>query len=146
MNWKAESIQRLKEYEQRKQALILIPEQIRALEMNFTSIRAARSDAEPVKDGDGNKRENALINNIMKRQELEKSLEVAKMEIEITERAYETLTNEEKEVLSKFYINRTRGYLDELCEILNSEKSRIYEIKDTALRKFTLACCGTIDI
>lgn len=146
MNWKTESIQRLKEYEQRKQALILIPEQIKALEMNFTSIRAARSDAEPVKEGGGNKRENALINNIVKRQELEKSLKVAQLEADITEKALAMLTDEERHILRGFYVHKQRRHVEALCEELNYERTRVYEIKDEALRKFTMACYGTIEV
>lgn len=146
MDWRKMSIDRLKDYENRKQALELIPEQIKTLEMNFTSIRSASSDSTPVKGGSGNKREDALINNIAKREELERNLAIAENEVRITETALATLTEEEKIVLHKFFISRPRNHIDKLCEQLAYEKTRVYEIKDNALRKFTMACYGVIDI
>lgn len=146
MDWRKMSIERLRDYENRKKALELIPEQIKTLEANFTSIRAARTDGTPVKDGSGNKREDALINNIAKREELERNLGIAENEVRITETALATLTDEEKTVLYKFFINRPRRHIEELCEMLCYEKTRVYEIKETALRKFTMACYGVIDI
>ena len=146
MNWQKISIERLKDYENRRNALDLIPEQIEALESNFTSIRAARTDGIPVKDGGGNKREDALINNIVMRQELERNLRIAEAETKITEKGLAVLNEIERTVLDKFYINKSRRHIEELCERLNYEKSRVYDIKDSALRKFTLACYGIVEL
>lgn len=146
MDWRKMSIERLRDYENRKRALELIPEQIKTLELNFASVRAARTDGTPVKDGSGNKREDALINNIAKREELERNLRIAEAEVRITETGLSTLTEEEKTVLDKFFINRPRRHIEALCETLCYEKTRIYEIKETALRKFTMSCYGVIDI
>lgn len=146
MDWRKMSIERLRDYENRKRALELIPEQIETLEMNFTAIRSASSDSTPVKGGSGNKREDALINNIAKREELERNLGIAEAEVRITETALATLTDEERTVLYKFFINRPRRHIEELCEQLCYEKTRVYEIKDNALRKFTLSCYGIVEI
>lgn len=146
MDWRKMSIERLRDYENRKRALELIPEQIETLEMNFTAIRSASSDSTPVKGGSGNKREDALINNIAKREDLERNLGIASAEVRITETALATLTDEERTVLYKFFINRPRRHVEMLCEQLCYEKTRVYEIKETALRKFTMACYGVIDI
>lgn len=145
MDWQKISIERLRDYETRKGALASIPEQLKALEMSFASVRAARTDGTPVKEG-GNKREDALINNIVMRQELERNLEIAEKEIDITEKGLSVLSAEEKTVLDKFYMNRPRRHIDELCESLNYERTRIYEIKEKALRKFTLSCYGIVEL
>lgn len=145
MNWQKESIQRLRDYEARKQALANIEEERKACELRAHSIRAARTDGEPVKEG-GNKREDALINNIVKRDELAVSLEIAEREVAVTESALRMLTEEEHRILYIFYINRPRGHVELLSDELCVEKSRVYELKDIALRKFTLACYGVVDI
>jgi hypothetical protein len=145
MNWQKISIERLKDYEAKKTALNLIPEQIKTLELNLTSIRAARTDGTPVKEG-GNKREDALINNIVTRQELERNLRIAEKEVKVTETALFQLSEEEREVLRKFFINRSRRHVEELCESLNYEKTRVYEIKERALKRFTMACYGIIEL
>lgn len=145
MNWQKISIDRLKSYENRQQALINIPEQIETLEMSLTSIRAAKTDKIPVKEG-GNKREDALINNIVMREELSRNLEITKREVEITDNALRQLTKEELKILDRFYIHHVRGHAERLSEELNIERSRVYELKDNALKKFTIACYGIVEI
>lgn len=53
------------------------------------------------------------------------------------------LMNEmERKILEHMYINKEKGALDRLCEELYFEKSRIYQIRNEALRKFTVAMYG----
>lgn len=146
MDWKKESIERLREYEARKKALVLIPEQIETLELNFTAIRAAAADETAVKGGGGNKGENALINNIAMREELKRNLDIAKKEVEITEKGLSELTEEQQTVLIRFFVCRSRGHVETLCEELCLEKSSVYKIKDEALKKFTMVCYGIVEV
>lgn len=145
MDWKKISIERLRDYKQKKESLLLLPEQIETLELNFTAIRAATADETSVK-GSGNKRDDSLINNIVMREQLKMNLEIAKKEVEITERALSELTSEQQSVLLKFFINRSHGHIDALCDELCIEKSAVYKIKDEALRAFTLTCYGVVDL
>ena len=146
MNWQKVSIERLRDYETRKQAIENIPEQIETLELSFTAIRSATSDATAVRGGGGNTREDALINNIVMRDELKRNLEIVKREIRITEKGLEGLTAEQRNILDKFFIKRMRGHVEELSEELHIEKSRVYSLKDEALKKFTIACYGVVEI
>lgn len=146
MNWQIVSIERLKSYEARRQALQLIPEQLKTLEMSFEAIRAATIDAVPVHGGGGNKREEALIDNIVRREELERNLKIAEQEVKITEEGLSGLTEEQQRILEMFYIDRPRGHVERLCEELFLEKSRVYALKDEALKKFTVACYGIVEI
>ncbi len=145
MNWKTVSIERLKKYPEQRKAVENIPEQLRALELNYTSIKAARTDGTPVKGG-GNGREDALINNIVEREELKKNLRIVRCELGVTNNGLNALTDEEREVLFRFYITRTSRHVEELCERLNYEKTKIYLIKDRALKKFTRACYGIVEL
>lgn len=146
MNWQKISIERLREYEARQQALTLIPEQIETLEMQFTSIRASQTDATAIRGGIGNKREEALVNNIAMREELKKNLEIAKQEIEITEKGLAELTEDQRKILYRFFIARSHGHVEALCEELCVEKTRVYTLKDEALKKFTIACYGIVEV
>lgn len=112
MNWQKISIERLREYEARQQSLSIIPEQIKSLELNFTSIRASRTDGTLTRDGNGNKREEALVNNIAMRDELKRNLEIAKREVEITEKGLSGLTEEQQKILYRFYISRSHGHIE----------------------------------
>lgn len=145
MNWKKESIQRLNDYEARRLSLENIREDRKACELSIGAIRAARTDGIPVKEG-GNKREDALINNIVKRDELASNLEIAEREVAIVEAALKALTPEEQRILYLFYINRPRGHVEVLSDELCVERSRVYKLKDIALRKFTLACYGVVEV
>lgn len=146
MDWRKISIERLKDYESRKNAMLSIPEQLESLELEFTSIRAAATDGQEIKGGGGCKREDALINNIVKRDELKRNYKIAKAEIAVTERGLKGLTEEEEKILHRFYICRVRGHVELLCEELNFEKSRVYAMKDDALKKFTLSCYGIVEL
>ena len=66
--------------------------------------------------------------------------------VELTEKVLDVLDKKERAVLEGFYINREDNHVDVLCERLHFEKTRLYEIKDNALRKFTMAMYGTVDI
>ncbi len=146
MNWQKVSIERLRAYGARKNALTIIPEQIKTLEMSFTSIRAATTDGTAVSGGEGNKRETALIDNIVMRDELAQNLKIAKREVAITEKGLAGLTDEQQTIIAMFYIDRPRGHVDLLCEKLYLEKSRVYALKEDALKKFTIACYGIVEI
>ena len=146
MNWQKVSIERLKDYKARCDAIESITEQIATLEETFEAVRAATLDATAVKGGGGNKREEALINNIAMREELKQNLEIAKREVEITEQGLSKLTKDQRLILDKFYIDRMPGYVEDLCDRLCVERSRVYALKDIALKKFTIHCYGVIEI
>lgn len=146
MNWQKMSIQRLREYEGRVTSLSLIPEQIRALELSFSAIRSATTDGTPVRGGNGNKREDALLDNIVKREELAVNREIAKREVAITEKGLSVLTEEQRRILHTFFISRPRDHVGLLCEELCLERSRVYDLKDDALKRFTMACYGVVEI
>lgn len=145
MNWQKISIERLREYMSQKYAEQSLAEQIETLELAFEAVRSASYDPTAVRGG-GNKREDALINNITMREELSRNLEIVRREIETTEKGLKTLTKEQRRILDKFFIVRNYRHVEDLCEELCLEKSRIYTLKDEALRQFTLACYGVVDL
>lgn len=145
-NWCLFSIQRLKDYENRLAAVDSLTEQIKALEDKYTAIRSATLDSTPVQGGTDNKREEMLIHNISTRQELSNNLDFIKREIEITERGLAALTEDEKRILTRFYINRSKGYIDRLCDEMFISKTELYRQKDEALKRFTMVCYGVVEL
>ena len=146
LNWCVFAIQRLKDYETRKEAADSLTEQIKNLESKFTSIRAATTDGTPVKGGNENKREEMLINNIATREELQRNLDTVKKEIEITEKGLASLTPEETKILTLFYMQRQKGFVDRLCNELYISKTELYRQKEDALKKFTMVCYGIVEL
>ena len=51
MNWKFEAVEKLRQYEAKKQSLKSIPEEIKRLESVMCSIRSASADGTPVSGG-----------------------------------------------------------------------------------------------
>ena len=141
MNWKAEAKEKLRRYDAMRLATINIPEEIERLEIDVQSIRSARMDGTPVTGG-GNRREEALLNNIVHRQELAWTLQQAQMWLKTTDRALSVLPNDDKLILHRLYIYPQQGALEKLCKELGIESSSIYRRRDRALRRFTLAFYG----
>lgn len=146
LNWCVFSIQRLRDYESRKEAVESLTEQIKALEENFTAIRSATTDSTPVQGGNENRREQMLIHNIATREELKNNLKITRHEIKITEKGLAALTPEEKNILTRFYINRQKGYVERLCDELFISKTELYRQKEDALKKFTMVCYGIVEL
>lgn len=144
MNWHFEAIDKLKGYEAHKRALENIPREIKRLEGAFVSIRSATTDGTPVSGGSST-REDTMLSNIAHREELERTLKQVKAWVKMVDAGLEVLDDEERLVLERFYIHRAKGNVDRLCEELHLEKTRVYELKDKALRHFTLAIYGVVE-
>lgn len=141
MNWKREAQEKLRRYEAMRLATLNIPDEIARLEIDATGIRSARTDATPVSGG-GNRRESALLNNIVHRQELARTLQQAQLWVSTTDRALNTLNNEDKQILHRIYICPQADAIPRLCRELGLEQSSVYRKRDRALRRFTIAYYG----
>lgn len=127
-----------------RQALRNIPEEIDRLKADACALRGATTDATPVKGG-GNRREEALINNLVERQELEWTLQQVQRWLCTADRGLSALTPDERLVLQRLYLYPERGALNRLCNELGVEQSSIYRKRDQALHRFTVAMYGFLD-
>lgn len=144
MNWKSEAIDRLRRYDSMKTAVQSIPDEIRRMEMEATSIKAVRTDKVPIKSSAVD-RNDALINNMVRREELEWTLEQAKLWVKTTDTALSNLTPEDKLILHRLFIANERGNIERLCQELNCEQSTVYRKRDQALYRFTVALYGFVE-
>lgn len=145
MNWKAEATEKLRRYGAMRLAAINLPQEIRRLQLDARSIRSARTDSMPVSGG-GNQREEALLNNLIQRQELDNTLKQANLWLKNTDRAMGILSPEEKQILHKLLIYPQKHGVEQLCQELGMEQSTIYRKRDEALRRFTLAYYGICEL
>ena len=142
MNWKQEAMERLSRYELMLRALENIPEELRRLELRSTTLRGIKLDT--IRSSTSPHRgEDALINNFVKRQELQKAYQDALIWVSTTDKALSVLEPAEKEVLLHLYIHPVSGALETVCEKLGIEKSSAYRKRDAALCRFTIALYGT---
>ncbi len=144
MRWDLEAIAKLREYTARTAALTTLPMEIKRLEEDCGRIRSATADGTPVHGG-GNIREDMLLSNICLREELAKQFADTKAWLEIVDHALTALTEDERLVLDRFYINPHKGSIDRLCGELCVEKAGVYKRKDKALRHFTVALYGKVE-
>lgn len=144
MDWKYEARWKLKNYEAHREALENIPKEIKRLESSYAGIRSASIDGTPVSGG-GSGWEDALLSNIVQRDELKRRLKEARLWVSMVDNALSILSDEEKLVLDRFYIHPAKGNVGELCERLNVEKATVYRRRDNALKRFTIALYGVMD-
>ena len=144
MNWKNEAMEKLQRYTQMQQAAYNIPEEIQMLEEAICAIRSSRLDATTAKGG-GNKREEMLLNNIVKRQELAQTLEHTNRWLNTANRALRGLSPEERLILQRMFIVPEKGCIPRLCEELGVEQSTIYRKRDHALERFTRSLYGVTE-
>ena len=143
--WVQVAVDDLQRYEYRKIALDNLTTKINVLEAQFTAIRAARTDGEPVSGSKGNHREDVMLNNITMRDKLKAQYRNTKADVVRTERALQALDDAEKRILELFYIRRPYDHIGVLMSEMNIDRSEVYRRKDTAITKFTIASYGGTD-
>ena len=144
MDWKQEAAEKLLQYEARRQSLESIPAEIRRLELDYTALRSTVPDAVPA-HGAGSRREDAMLTNIVRREELARQLESARAWVALADGGLAALDEEDRLVLGRFYVHRHKGACERLCEELDREKAQVYRRRERALRRFTLALYGGLE-
>lgn len=145
MLWKQAAIERLKLYEPKRLSLKSIPQEIRRLELEMQSIRSATSDGSPSKGG-GSGREDMYLSNIVRREELECSLEQARIWVSLTDSALSLLNDEERLLLDRLFIHQEKQAADRLAGDLHIDVKTVYRRKDDALCRFTVALYGKTEM
>ena len=144
MNWKAEAAEKLSNYYPMRQAVQNIPEEIRRLEADAKALTGVRADKIVVK-GNGGKREDRLMENLIQRQELSHRLKQALSWVKMTDKALEVLTPDEKLILYRMYIRQEKDSMQRLMSELGVEQASIYRKREKALYRFTTALYGIAD-
>jgi len=144
MNWQKSAMEDLRKYNAQKESLDNARERIGALKYRFESVRCSSSDSTPVQGG-ASRIEDKMLDNIVERQRLTYTYHATKKLVALVERGLSGLDERERKVLDAFYINREYGHVENLYEELHVEKSRVYQIKNDALYKFTISSYGLID-
>lgn len=141
MKWKQEAMEKLRRYAAMCAALKNIPREIERLNEEVLAMRRADPAVTPVKGG-GGQYDEALLNNIAKRQELTWALKRVKMWLTNAERGLLTLSEEERLVVQRLYMYPQKGALDRLCTELGMEQSSVYRVRDQALERFAISLYG----
>ena len=144
-NWKYKAKDKLRDYTAQLNAMATLPDELRRLESEYISIKAANTDTTPVQGG-GTTQEDWALSNIVRRQEVAALLERAQLAVRFVDRAMGQLSDEERIVLDRMYIHRQRGAVSRLREELNLEDERsVYTRADRALKRLTMAMYGATE-
>ncbi len=144
MDWKSVAIEKLRDYQAKKQALESIPLEIAQVESTMTSIRSRRPDATPVEGGSAGY-EDKMLNCLAQKDELQRVLERTQLWIKGVDDALAVLNPEDRKVLDYLCIYPTKDSLDRLCNELFVDSRQIYRRREKALRKFTIALYGCVE-
>lgn len=141
MNWRYFAIEDLKSYEFFKKAIVNNQERLQIAEHNLTNLKGVKYDYNPTST-DTTHHEDILINNIVIKEQLKVTNKYNKFYVEWIEKGLKELNEIELKVLDRFYINPSKNCVDILAEELNYEKSKIYQLREIALKKFTRCMYG----
>ena len=141
MKWKNEAMDKLRRYDAMRSALRNIPAEINRLKEEAVMLRRTAMDQTPVKSSRSRK-DDALIDNLVKRQELEWTLKQVRQWLAGTDRGLMALSEEERLVLQRLYLYPQKDAVSRLCVELGVEQSSDYRKRDQALERFTLAMYG----
>ena len=144
MNWKKEAANDLRTYLQRKESLKNTQERIKALEEQFVSLKGISTDT-PVMGG-MSQQEEKMLDNISERERLTASFKIAKKLVDLTEKGLDVLDDRERQIIEGFYFEKSENNVERMCAKFHLEKTRLYELREIALKKFTIAMYGTVEI
>jgi len=142
MDWKIVAIEKLQQYEAKKQALELIPQQIADVESRMTNIRSG-SYISPVSGGKSTGKEDALLDCIVLKENLELFLEETQRWLDIVDSGLSVLNWQHKLCLERLYIHKEKNAAERLCDELGVRDVRtVYKMRDQAVRLFTISQYG----
>ena len=144
MNWQKEAIVDLRCHEKRKAAMESLAEEIRELRSRTYGSSSPAADAVPVQGGSSTA-EGRWIDVIDELERKKEAWRITKRRVDAVERGLAALDEQQREILEAFFINRVQGGADYLAEKLHLERTRVYELRESAIRDFTMARYGVVD-
>lgn len=144
MNWQKEAIADLRCHEKRKAAMESLAEEIRELRSRTYGSSSPAADAVPVQGGSSTA-EGRWIDVIDELERKKEAWRITKRRVDAVERGLAALDEQQREILEAFFINRVQGGADYLAEKLHLERTRVYELRESAIRDFTMARYGVVD-
>ena len=140
MNWKLEAREKLQSYPTRRASCDSLKNELRRLEYEAEGLKSPTL-GESVQLSHS-AQDDRIVTNLVHRKELEQRLRETELWLETVDGALSALTEQERLILRRMYMEGGRGNLDRLCQELELEKSMVYRRRDGALERFTSALYG----
>lgn len=132
MDWKLCAIDDLRRYKQMKIGILNSKDKIRLISSAASSPKGSLN---PIKNQN-------FINALVEKEKLNSNIKSAQKLIKLIERGLDSLTDEERSLLEKFYMSDCPSNIRHLCEEFGYEQRSLYRRRDRALARFTLAMYG----
>lgn len=137
MNWQKEAIEDLKNYKNLKEGIKSIKLRIRILDDNLRAIKSGDFSEQKIQGGNKKNIDDKMIENIAQRERLSLTLKANEILAERIEQGLQSLDDNERMVIVQLVINDKKNAIIELSRNLAYEKSKIYTLRNEALKKFT---------
>jgi len=135
MDWKLCAEDDLRRYRQMKIGVLNTKDRLRLVSTSLSS----RGDVFKRKNG---KADSEIINAIVEKERLATNIESAERLLAIIDRGLDSLNEEERRLLEKFYMSAAPSKMRRLSEEFGYEPRTLYRKRDRALAKFTIAMYG----
>lgn len=142
MNWQKEAIEDLKNYNNLKEGIKSLKLRINSLNNNYKAIKTGDFSMQKVQGGKNKSSDERLIDNIAQRERLALVLKADQMLAERIEQGLQALNEQERLVIEELVIKDKKNAIIELSRTLAYEKSKIYTMRNEAIRKFTIFMYG----
>lgn len=140
MNWKKEAVNLLKDFPAKQEALTNISKRYEMLDFETKN----SCEKIPLKGSLSDEQE-YLFNSMAEKKLLKNNLTLVQQEVDLVNNALSSLSEPERRILEGFYIKESKFGKDDLMDEFCVERSRLYELKEQALRKFTLTMYGFLE-
>lgn len=135
MDWKICAVDDLRRYKQMKIGIINSKEKLKFVEN--TAMRYNLSNAKR-----GLRTDTNIINALVEASRLRQNIASTERLTKLVERGLDSLSDEERRIIDRFYMANTPLSTRVLSEELGYEPRTLYRIRDRALEKFTIAMYG----
>ncbi len=135
MDWKLCAIDDLRRYKQMKIGVLNSKDKLRLISAAASSPRTSLGKRNPINNP-------SLINTLVEKEKLSSNIKSTQKLLKIIERGLDSLTDEERALLEKFYMSDCPSNIRHLCEEFGYEQRSLYRKRDRALARFTLAMYG----
>lgn len=142
MNWKTETMEKLRRYPLMVKAVQIIPMELRRLEQEAAAL-AGTSVGQGTGAGDRG-REDKLLNILVRKRTLELNRRNAQWWVDFTRQALEQLAPEDRQLLTHLYMETDRS-IQQICYDLGMEKTSLYRRRESALKNLTLIMFGATE-
>ena len=136
---------RLRQYAPKVAAKENLADEIQELKYRRKSLGGGMKET-PGRKNDPGGRENMLMGCIQKQSILEEELYLTGRWLGRMDRALSALTESERELLGRLYIYPEKGAAEQLAEDLSVDLKTVYYRSGVALRKFTTAMWGGVEV